>query len=305
MGRFFNFWNLSERERKGYIFLLMLILLIMLAPWAYRQFFRQENPVKPSLELLDSLRRSRVAGESYSSKYTTAPHRNTHTKKDEGSLFFFNPNQLSEERWRALGFSDKQIAVIKNYEKKGGYFKRKADLAKIYSISEKQLQRIAPYLLFDSISSRRIVDKAVAPKPYTEKSTSIRMDLNRTDTSDLKKLPGIGSVLSKRIVTFRDRLGGFYSINQLAEVYGLSPELLSVIQQQLFVDATFPIQKIAFNEASVEDLLKHPYINRKTAMLLIRYRDQHKPVNAITELENILALPAGFLNKIEPYLRFN
>ena len=304
MGRFSNFWYLSERERKGYIFLLMLILLIMAAPWAYRQFLRKENPVKPSLALLDSLRRSTV-DRGYSSTYHPAPRRSSYTKKEEGSLFFFNPNQLPVERWRALGFSDKQIAVIKNYEKKGGHFRNKADLAKIYSISDKQFQRIAPYLLFDSINSGHIVYKAVAPKAYTEKSTSIRIDVNRADTSDLKKLPGIGSVFSKRIVTFRDRLGGFYSIDQLAEVYGLSPELLSAIQQQLFVDATFPIQKIAFNEATVDDLLKHPYINRKTAMLLIRYRDQHRPVNAIADLENILALPEGFLHKIAPYLRFN
>lgn len=310
MGRFFNFWELSERERKGYMLLLMLILLILLAPWAYRHFIRPPATAKPSLQLIDSLAQSRVTNETSWPKRTSyaydKTYPNRYAEKEQGSLFYFNPNQLPEERWLALGFSEKQIQVIKKYEKKGGRFRNKADLAKIYVISDAQFQRISPYLLFDSSAVKRPTGRVAGDvASSTTKSNTLLIDLNRADTTTLKRLHGIGSAFSKRIIAYRERLGGYYSLDQLKDVYGLPPELLSAIRHQLYVDGAFPLHKISFTTATAADLMRHPYINQKTATLLIRYRDQHAPIKGIADLENIFALPEGFLRKIEPYLSFN
>lgn len=309
MGRFFNFWELSERERKGYVLLLMLILLILVAPWAYRHFFISRPVEQPSLALLDSLVLSNTDGAKYPPKVHDYSNFNTATepysKKTKVPLFYFNPNQLPEEQWLALGFSTKQVQVIKNYERKGGRFRSKADLAKIYAISDAQFQRISPYLLFDTAIVKKSTSSVSGNASYATKPKTLLIDLNRADTSELKKLYGIGSAFSKRIVNFRERLGGYSSVEQLADIYGLSPELLAAIRPQLYIDSSFPMQQIPFRTATVADLMRHPYINQKIATLLLRYRDQHAPIKGITDLENILALPEGFLRKIEPYLSFN
>jgi competence protein ComEA len=144
-------------------------------------------------------------------------------------------------------------------------------------------------------------------KPFENKSnyqpkTYALIDINTADTATLNRLPGIGNVLSARIVAFRDKLGGFYSLEQLSEVYGLKPEVLEKIKLKLKPEIS--IQKYVFvNTASALELSQHPYIKKKLADIIVNYRTQHGNFRTIEDLRNIKVIDEVNFNKIKNYLK--
>ena len=102
------------------------------------------------------------------------------------------------------------------------------------------------------------------------------IDINTADTSAFISLPGIGSKLAARIVNFRDKLGGFYSIDQVGETFGLPDSTFQKIKQYLKLENT-SIKKININTATVDELKAHPYIKYSVANPIIAYRNEHGP----------------------------
>ncbi len=135
--------------------------------------------------------------------------------------------------------------------------------------------------------------------PQKEAITEIQ-DLNDASASDLKTIKGIGNVYSKRIIKFRDRLGGFSDMNQLSEVYGMTPELMKKITAKFHILSG--VQKFDFNNDSVKLLIKHPYISYDLAWILINYRKQHGDIKNMDDLVEIKAIDDSLLQKLRPYV---
>ncbi|WP_437921598.1 helix-hairpin-helix domain-containing protein [Sphingobacterium sp. LRF_L2] len=299
MKRIALFFEMTENERKGFLFSLILMSVVAIVPSIYR-FFIRHNAVPAQLSWSEN-----NIDRPTETDYPNAVAALKGTAAVERREFPFNPNNLPVERWRDLGFSDKQIRVIKNYEAKGGRFYSPKDVEKMYSISAAEFKRIAPYLRFDTIAILPAVGKKSFEKFEREsKPAFLEVNINLADTSRYKALQGIGSVLASRIVKFRDNLGGFYSVDQIREVYGISDEVFLQIKTHLRFTGE-PVQKLAINELSVEELAKHPYISRKIALLIVRYREQHGAFQTLDDLSTIYTLDSDFLRKIEPYLNFN
>jgi competence protein ComEA len=143
-------------------------------------------------------------------------------------------------------------------------------------------------------------------KPSLAKKTEnlIKMDFVDADSVVLQIVPGIGIGLSGRIIKYRDRLGGFYSVNQLSEIYGLKPETIQEIWN--YFDFTPMITKrILINSAEIEEVSAHPYISYSEAKVLIAYRKQHGNYLSITDLKKIKIFKPEWIDKIEPYLSFD
>jgi len=299
MKKILNYFSLSHAERNGFFVLVIFILLILIVPRIFLSVHKTNNPLYTLIELpeedfSEDLGTNKALCETY-------PKNNKIVNKREQSIeyFFFNPNNLPASYWSALGLSAKQISVIQNYESKGGRFYKKEDLAKIYSLTEKDYERLAPYIVIPERSP-----KLVASEPQKiNVSHNVVIDLNLADTAMLKKLKGIGSSYSKRIVNYRNALGGFYSLEQLREVYGMNEELFEQIRPHLKIEA-FTLQKININTAPIEVLKKHPYISNKEAQLIVNYKKQHGDYHSIDDLKKIIALHGDFFIKIEPYLSF-
>jgi DNA uptake protein ComE-like DNA-binding protein len=130
-----------------------------------------------------------------------------------------------------------------------------------------------------------------------------REDINLADTIRLQDVYGIGPALARRIVTFRDRLGGFVSMEQLREVYGLDSVVVKRVMRQFEVKAGFEPRKINFREATIEDLILHPYISRRQAQAIIAYRSQH-PLESLEQLRALPMLDEKWFSKMQPYARF-
>ncbi len=144
----------------------------------------------------------------------------------------------------------------------------------------------------------------------TYKSKTIKqpqkMDINLADSASLEALPGIGEKLSSRIVRYRDRLGGFITIDQLKEVYGLSDTTFLLLSKLLFVANGYTPARIAVNQASYADFRRHPYISPAFLKALLAYRKTHLKVEDYKTCEYIATQVGDTLHKkMEAYLNFN
>ena len=136
----------------------------------------------------------------------------------------------------------------------------------------------------------------------TQKNRLAPFDINLADTSEWIALPGIGSKLATRIVQFRMKLGGYYDIEQLDEIYGLSDSVFVLIRPFLLLGEV-QIKRLPVNTASFDTLNAHPYIQFAEARAIVQFRNQHGPFKTIEDLLKISILNNAWLAKVGPYLQ--
>lgn len=253
---------------------------------------------------------NRANDDNNSSTYQYDRSTNNYYNKSKGELFYFDPNNLSADGWQKLGLREKTIHTIQNYLSKGGHFKKPEDLQKVYGLFPNEYERIAPYIKIEA-SNESTNPKDFTNKPTTEnqpvKTYTSRyavVDINSADTTSLIALPGIGSKLAMRIINFRDKLGGFYSINQIGETFGLPDSTFQKIKQYLKLENT-SIKKININTATMDELKAHPYIRWALANPIIAYRNEHGSFGKIEDLKKVMAVTDEAYNKMTPYLKID
>ncbi len=189
------------------------------------------------------------------------------------------------------GFLTKRII---RYREKGGSFRKKEDVLKIYGMDSSWYDQAQGWMTFPP---KKI------PKPFEKRVTNFRIeDINEADSLQLLRIYGIGPALSRRIRTFRDRLGGFISLNQLQEVYGLDTAVVREMKKKFVVRDEFLPRQIKLNTATLEDLIHHPYIKRREALAILSYRLQHGAFQAFEELLEINLLTPQWIDRVQPYL---
>ncbi len=208
-------------------------------------------------------------------------------------LFHFDPNTISLDSLIELGLSRKQAEVFVKYRLKGGKFRTADDLDKIYVLDSALNQKLKPLV--------QIITHVDSIHPTERVSEPITIELNSADTISLLKLKGIGKNFAKRIVSYRTLLGGFYSIEQLTEVYGITNELLEQIRPSIWVDS-LKIQYINLNLVRYEELRAHPYISNYQAKAIVYYRSQKGSIKTVDELWQNKLIPWERFVKLKPYL---
>jgi len=225
----------------------------------------------------------------------------------KGELFYFDPNSITGTEWKRLGLRDKTIKTIENYRSKGGRFYKPEDLQRIYGLHNDEYERLKPYIKIES-NAPKTNETLVSPRPKDEtqptKTYAARysvIDVNTADTTAFISLPGVGSKLAARIITFREKLGGFYSIEQIGETYGLPDSTFQKIKQYLKLDNS-PVKKININTVTVGELKAHPYIKYNLANPIIAYRNEHGSFSTIEDIKKVMAITDEIYKKIAPYL---
>jgi len=292
-----SFFNFSKKELNGIFFLFLLILIILAGPWFYRKLSKQQVYDLETFKL-----------EASNFKHSGIRVFKLNEKKEvlKAEYFEFDPNSIGQKEWKKLGFSIKQIRVINNYIAKGGKFYKKEDLKKIYSISETQYALVEPYIrIAATYTSNKFVkdEKQGKSATFNNRIPLPLLELNSADSLSLLNVRGIGPAFASRIIRFRDRLGGFYTKEQLKEVYGLDSLKYSQIQGRFSIDAGL-IQKINLNTAGFEQLKKHPYLTYKQMNAILQYRQQHGYFQSIEDLNKVAILNKEIIRKIEPYFTF-
>jgi DNA uptake protein ComE-like DNA-binding protein len=215
----------------------------------------------------------------------------------------FDPNHASIEELRAQGIPAPIAHRISNYRLKGGVFCMATDLYKIYGIDSLLVQELLRWIVIEDYRKPRQTIDAKSDSSSSAKR-KVQVEINTADSIAFAWLPGIGPVLSRRIINYRNVLGGFYTIKQLNEVYGISDSLLMTFADNLTVD-TSKISRLALNSASLSDLRKHPYINAYEARAILSYRELIGPFTAYDQLIDNYILSEENYRKVRSYLSLN
>jgi len=221
----------------------------------------------------------------------------------------FNPNKFKENDWIEFGFSEKQAKSIVNYKNKINGFKTKQDLKKVYVISDEKYKELEPFIdipvtnnKLNSLKNQKYI-ASEAKKDSPHKKFEIIADLNISNVIELTKIVGIGEYTANNIIKFRDKVGGFHSINQLKEVYGISDDNFNLIKQQVSVDKS-KIIKLNVNQMSIQELKKHPYISWDVAQSIIEERLKGKLNSLQFLVDNNQLLTQKELLNLLPYINY-
>lgn len=279
-----DYLTLSIRERRGLTVLLLILFLQVAVLW-YVNSLEPEFPY-PDFEKLIELAKPLEANE-----------KQTLFLPAETAITNFDPNLLQASDWIKFGLSERQSQSIANYLAKGGKFRVKSDLKKIYGMRMEIYSRLESHILLpDSLEKPKHENTRQDPK-------SKSLDINQADSVQLEKLRGVGFTLASRIIKYRNKLGGFVSIDQLKEVWGLNDTLYRLISTQISVQNRFPLRQVDINLDVPETMSQHPYVGKKLAGLIANYRSQHGPFKSIDEIRNLPLLTDEMFRKLAPYLK--
>ena len=374
-----DFFNYSSSERKGSIALIVLLALASSGYWL--------------IDVFKSSSKVEYVNLSEEIKSLTKIDNSLHQEVKEIQYFEFNPNEINEESWMLLGFSEKQTQSIIKYREKGGFFYKKEDLKRLYVVDDSLYILLEPYIVlevkskpksnysadkcyfvkltedtipvydgfselekvvcnkkngiysyyiggFASVESAKegqvqaaplgfnttevkllscdfgfVINKSKTDNTYKKNEfgkgniTSLKSELNNfkvkinaADTTDFKSLKGIGSYYSNKIVKYRSALGGFTSVEQLKEVYGILPEVIDQNVNRLILDSV-NIVKININTCETADLKKHPYISWNIANSIVQIRKSREAYKTIEEIKKSDLVNDEIYRKIALYLK--
>lgn len=305
-----DYLGLSRRERTGVLVVAFLVALFFLLPSLLSTAPRTARPGPADstwILAMKKLEQPVTERETYGNARTrSAPVPGGFGKtRSTGTLFYFDPNELDMSGWQQLGLREKTIKTILNYTSKGGRFRKPDDFKRIYGLFPDEYERLRPWIRIagnTSGTSGETVYPAAEKREYTPvRKTVSEIDINMADSSAWMALPGIGSKLSARIILFREKLGGFYSVNQVAETFGLADSVFQKIKPLLRLGQP-AIKKININTVEADELKKHPYLKWAIANTLIAYRKEHGPFKRLEEIKKVQAFTEELFTKIAPYL---
>lgn len=229
-----------------------------------------------------------------------------------GKFYFFLKSYFGFSKRESRGFVLVIPALIILYLIPSGYdwVLQKKNEEKYLAYSEKidSLVQAGWKPLQSNFQSQDISSKSDTVKKTNNYQRPKSPQLNKMSFSDadsvvLQIVPGIGQTMAGRVVKFRENIGGLYSKDQLLEVYGMTPEVLEKVFEYFeFVPEIK--NKILINQADVNTLAKHPYINYGSAKVIIAFRDQHGPYQSSDDLLKIKIFNAEWVDRLKPYLEF-
>lgn len=240
------------------------------------------------------------------------------TKVAKKQRYKFDPNTITEDSLKALGIKQYAINNLLKYRSKGGMIKDVEHFYKIYGMENYKgefdeymlfkasatlpLKNHNPDIQYTKENNKNTNELIVDKKPISIVSLK-RVDINRSDSFELQSLKGIGSVMAKRMIKYRDALGGFYDVSQLEEVYGLSTQTYMDINHLIEVDNA-AIKKININDVDEAELEKHPYITKKQASIIIKYRNNHGKYQNFEDFSKVKIFSNEELIKLRNYISY-
>ena len=285
-------FKFSKTERKGIALFLFLIFGIQLG-YFFVDFnsFAKDSPEK--------LRWLALQTELDSMKEASL--------KEEKKIYPFNPNFITDYKGYTLGMSVAEIDRLHAYRKEGKYVNSPQEFQTITQISDSLLQVISPYFKFpDWVKNKKETVGYVyyEKKPLVKKEKKALIDINHATQQDLIKIYGIGEGISLRILKFKESLGGFVSMEQLNDVWGLSPEVIQRLNDNFKIASPPNVKKIDINTASLKEIAQFPYFKYPLAKEIVMYRSMNGDFKNATDLTKIKGLSIEKANIIALYLAF-
>lgn len=308
-----DYFTFSAKERNG----LVIMFFIAIAIFLFSRYFPvkkvsvSKNAFQQELTKLKIVIDSSGSNGAYQRNENhvdyAQPKHYENPANSKGELFDFDPNTLDADGWKRLGVRGKTIKTIQNFLAKGFKFKKPEDIRKVYGLRRGDAERLIPYIHIsqkEAFTNRSFANTGNTPRaPDSVREIKRRqiIDINTADTSAFISLPGIGSKLAARIINFRQKLGGFSSVTQLGETYGIADSTFQAIKPRLQCNNP-ALKTININTADIDELRIHPYLRWNIANAIVNYRQQHGDYKSIEDIKKIDIITDELYNKISPYL---
>lgn len=208
-------------------------------------------------------------------------------KNKELNLKPFEINSVSQAELQSYNIKEWQAKRIITYREKVHPFKTKEELYKVYGFDSSFVNQLIPYVI--------IAEEEVLKEEF------VIIELNSADSLQLVSLSGIGPVFAKRILEYREKLGGYYAREQLMEVYGIDKELLDKVAPHIEVNQAL-IKRLDINTATFKELVHHPYLSYEQVKNIVSFREKVRPFKANEELKQIELIDEALFSKIANYL---
>ena len=303
-----DFFYFTKTERQGIIVLVVLVIGAYAIPRLLQAFSQPEKTdpaeqVKAEKEYSDFISSvKKLKPDKKYPDYTNNRSSAVHPQK-EIRLAAFDPNMADSTTFLSLGLPSWMASNILRYRNRQGMFRRPEDFRKIYGLTEEQYRRLRPYIRITEAAVSQDTNRILVVQATVQHDTLMKypsgtvIDLNQADTTELKKIPGIGSRIARMIVNRRRLLGGFYQIEQLEEIC-LKAEKL---QSWFSVDTT-QIHRININKASVDRMMHHPYINYYQARVIAEYRKKKGRLRDLKQLALYEEFTSADFERMTPYI---
>ncbi len=279
-----HFWY-NKSQRNGILFLAFIIIVLQLFYFFVDFSGRDTNDIH-SKEILhfqqeiDSLKAAQI-------------------KNEKQKLFPFNPSFITDFKGYQLGMSPQEIDRLHKHREKGKYINSVLEFQKVTKVSDSLLTSIAPYFKFpDWITNKTSTSRIKTTNTFNTK----KIDLNTITSEDLREISGIGDILAKRILSYKNKLGGYSFNEQLYEVYGLKKETADKLLERFIVVKQPFIKKINVNDATFKEVLSIVYLDYELTKKIFDYKDEVAEIQSLEELKKIDGFPLERFDRIALYL---
>jgi len=292
-----KFFYLQKSDRH----VITLLLCVIVAALAVIYFTDSREDEAPAMEEVKAPKGSKH-------KYPKKTYTYNQGQPRQSELFPFDPNTADSTELLRLGLQPWQVVNIYKYRAAGGVYRKPRDFARLYGLTLKEYRRLEPYILiseenqpaenyfykYEPIEERDTVKYPVKLQPEE------RIVLNRADTAQLRKVPGIGSFFARKIVDYRERLGGYYRVQQLLEIEDFPETAVSFF---IIPDGT-EFRKMNLNRLSLNELKRHPYIGFYRARAIVDYRRLHGHIESLQQLKLLPDFTPEAIERLEPYVEY-
>lgn len=297
-----EFFYLQKSDRLSVLLLMLMAVVALIVV-----FWVGGRQTATDVSMTDSLAmaRQRDTVYRYSSHYSAA--RRGFSERQHAEAFPFDPNTADARQLSRLGLKDWQIRNLLKYREAGGEFRKPSDFARLYGLSKKDYERLLPYIQINEYYHEAHIAYKSPHEEFHRDTTLYPIKLvpgqtvmlNNADTTALRHVPGIGSGYARRIVNYRQRLGGFCRVEQLREIDGFPESALPY-----FDLGDVNLRKLDINHLTLQQLKAHPYIGFYRAKAITDYRRLHGPLQSLQQLRLLKEFSAADIQRLEPYIQY-
>ncbi len=297
-----DFFYFSKSERRAVLFLLTL-LFVFICMWVLFPV-KEEETLEQDQEGIEEIKNF-LAGVHEMEERQSLQYSYDKPKKRKVVLAAFDPNSADSIDFLQRGLPPFIAHTILQYRRAGGKFRTADDFSRVYGLSSEEFKILKPYIRIAEVF-RRKQDTLHAVKKMRKDTLAVYkypegtlVDLNEADTTELKKIPGIGSGIARMIVAYRNRLGGFYDTAQLKEVDYVNEDMLKWFKLE-----NASIHRINANKAGLDKLRSHPY-NFYKAKVIMEYRRKKGKLKSLSQLSLYEEFTEKDLERLSYYLTFD
>ena len=284
-----SFLNYSKSQRIGILLFFGIIILVQ-GIYFFYDFTAKETIDKEKSKWL--------------ALQSTVDSLKLNNKNYKPTIYPFNPNFITDFKGYKLGMSIEEIDRLLSYRAQNKFVNSAAEFQAVTKVSDSLLKAISPYFKFpDWLKNNKKNYQEFKKNDFSKPGKIIVLDINQATKEDLMKVYGIGDKISDRILEQKDKYGAFVSMEQMDDIWGLSPEVLEKLKSSFAVKSVTNCKKININNASVKELTQFPFFRYQLAKDIVVFRTMKGDIK-IEDLSKIKGFPLEKIKIIALYLEF-